>query len=246
MIPVYICEDDEQQLKLLKSLVVEIINDEGLDGIKLAYATKYPTEILEKMDTDKISLYLLDIDFGENEMSGLDLASKIRSRNINAWIVMITAYNFALNTYKMKIGVKDYILKGNPESMAIRIKEYLKDLHNSVRLVAISSDNDLRIGDFFKMKAEEIYYISVAPSEKRKIEIYIKNGFSTISGTLKDLIYPNNATFFQCGRSYVININYVRKIDQVNKCVVMDNGANIPISKKHIRALETKLLSQFY
>jgi two-component system response regulator AgrA len=246
MIPVYICEDDAQQLKLLKSLVVEIINDEGLDGIKLAYATKYPTEILEKMDTDEISLYLLDIDFGENEMSGLDLASKIRSRNINSWIVMITAYNFALKTYRMKIGVKDYVLKGDTELMAIRIKECLKDLHNSVRLVAIDNDNYLRIGNSFKMKAEEIYYISVVPSEKRKLEIYRKNGFSTISGILKDLIYPHNAIFFQCGRSYVINLNHVRKIDKVNKCVVMDNGANIPITKKLIRALETKLLSQFY
>jgi two-component system response regulator AgrA len=243
MIPVYICEDDAQQLKVLKNLVLETIKKENLDNVELAYATKYPTEILEKMNTDTVCLYLLDVDLGTDEMSGLDLAAKIRSANANAWIIMITAYNFALESYKMKLGVKDYIMKSGSMLTSIRVKECLKELHESTHSKVEEEDSRLRMGDTYSMKADEIYYICALPNEKRKVAIYTKTGYCTAQITLKELINQNNPSFFLCGRSNLININYINSIDRVNKNVVMKNGTEIPIPPRHIKTLERKLLS---
>lgn len=243
MIPVYICEDDAQQLKNLTNIVLETITKENLHSIKLACATKYPTEILEKMNTETVCLYLLDVDFGVGEMSGLDLASKIRRANANAWIIMITAYNFTLETYKMKLGVKDYILKGGSLSMPIRVKECLKELHESTHSQIEEEDGSLQFGDTFSMKADEIYYIRAVADEKRKVAIYTKTGFCTANISLKELVSQNNPSFFLCGRSHLININHISKIDRFNKYVVMKSGNEISIPPKHIKTLERKLLS---
>jgi two-component system response regulator AgrA len=246
MIPVYICEDDTQQLKILKNLVIDIVNDENLDKIKLVCATKYPTEILEKMNDNENALYLLDIELGENEMSGLDLALKIRGRNASAWIIMITAYNFALNTYKMQIGVKDYILKGEPEVMSLRLKKYLRELQNFTCLAALNSEIYLQVDGTLKIKVDDIYYIATAADSKRKVDIRSKTGSSAIATTLKDLINQNDTVFFQCGRSYLINVRYVKKINKITNCVIMANDDKIPIPPRQIKMLERRLLTHLH
>jgi two-component system response regulator AgrA len=246
MIPVYICEDDAQQLKVLKNLVVNIVNDENFDNIKLVCTTKYPTEILEKMNDNEIALYLLDIELGDAEMSGLDLASKIRRRNAAAWIIMITAYNFALNTYKMQIGVKDYIIKGEPEAMSLRLKKYLRELQDSTHLAALNNEIYLQVDGTFKIKVDDIYYIAALADIKRKVDVRSKTGSSVISTTLKELISQNDTVFFQCGRSYLINIKNVKKIDRFNNCVIMANDDKIPIPPRQIKTLERRLLTHLH
>lgn len=246
MIPVYICEDDAQQLKVLKNLVVKIVDDENLDKIKLICATKHPTEILEKMNDNETALYLLDIELGENEMSGLDLASKIRDRNASAWIIMITAYNFALNTYKMQIGVKDYIIKGEPEIMSLRVKKYLRELQEFTHMPSLNSEIYLKVKGTFKIKVDDIYYIAALADMKRKVDVRSKTGNSVISTTLKDLISQNDMAFFPCGRSYLINVKNVKKINRINNCVIMANNDNIPIPPRQIKVLERRLLSHLH
>lgn len=238
MIPIYICEDEPQQLKILKKIVSESIHSNGYSGIKVKSATNDPLIILEKVNVDEISLYFLDIDLGTNKMSGLDLAKEIRKHNINAYIVMITAYNFALETYQFKIGVKDYIIKSNPDTMSIKIKECLKDFYNSVQTIEADKCSYLKISNSYKISIDEIYYISVKPDEKRKVLIYRKNGYSTLPISLKELISQNNVSLFLCDRSHMININYIKKIDRNNKCIFLDNGIKISVSRRRIRILE--------
>lgn len=241
MIPVYICEDEPYQLKILMKIVSEAIKAEGFTEMKIACAAKDPLEIIERINSNTLSLYFLDVDLGDNKMSGLELAVKIREQNVNAHIVMITAYDFALDTYRLRIGVKDYIIKGNPETMAIRIAECLKDLYNAAKTLEADNCSYLKVNDSYKINVDEIYCISTKPGEKRKVVILKKVEVSTMPISLKEIMYQNNAALFQCDRSHMININYVNIIDSDNKCAILENGLKVPVSRRRIKLLERKI-----
>lgn len=241
MIPVYICEDEPKQLNILKKMVSEVIHIDILDEMEIVCATNDPLEIIKKIKNNTMSLYFLDIDLGENKMSGLDLAVEIRKHNTNAYIVMVTAYDFAIDTYRLKIGVKDYILKGDPNTMLIRIKECLKDLYNAVQTLEAETRSYLMVSDSYKINVNEIYYISVMPDTKRKVIIHRKSGTSNVTASLKELTSQNNKDLFHCHRSYVINLNYVKEIDYDNYNVIMKNGEKVPVGWRNIGILRHKI-----
>lgn len=242
MIPVYICEDEPQHLKLLKKIISEIIVSEGLHEIKIACATKDPLEILDKVSSGESSLYFLDIELGENKMNGLDLAARIRKCNNNASIIMITSHNFAIETYRMKLGVTDYIMKVDPEIVAARIKECLIDAHMSMQEPKTDEVIYLSVSGSYEIDVSDIYYINVIPGVKRRVVIHRKSGQTIITMALKDIIQQRIPVLMRCDRSHIININYVNAIDRENNKIIMVTGEKIPVSWRCIKDIDRKLI----
>lgn len=245
MLPIYICDDNINELKQFKKIITEIINAEKFTEMYIASATHDPMEILDKLDNNIIpALYFLDIDMGPGAVNGIELASKIRKHNEKAVIVMITAYNFALETYQMKIGVKDYILKGDIKEMSQRIKACLID----ARLPMTESDDANHIflvihSNYAKVEVDvsEIYYIEVVTGTQRKLNIHKSNGIMSASATLKELSGQARGIIFQCHKSYMININHIVSIDTKKRKIVMDNGDMVPLSLINIKKIKKEL-----
>jgi two-component system response regulator AgrA len=242
MLPIYICDDNKSELKIFKKMVLEIIKAEGLKGMGVVCATPDPVEILDKLGRNiSPALYFLDIDLGPGVIDGIEVAAQIRELNQNAQIVMITGYDFALETYRRKIGIRDYILKGDIKDMAERVKTCLIDARGPVadpgdedRIFMTIYSNYLK----FTVDVNEIYYIEVVTGTQRKLNIHKKNGTMSASTTLKDLISQASNTFFQCHKSFIININYVKEINTKQREVIMINGVRIPASLINIKKLE--------
>lgn len=245
MFPIYICDDNVIELKRFKKIITEIITGEGFTEMFVASATPNPMEILAKLGENTIpALYFLDIDLGQGVIDGIELASRIRKNNAKAVIVMITGYNFALETYKMQIGVKDYILKGDIKEMSQRIKACLVD----ARLPLAEPDDSDRTfltihSNYTKIAVDvnEIYYIEVAVGTQRKLNIHKRNGFMSASATLKEITGQASDTILQCHKSYMINIKHVVSIDTKNRKVVMDNGIIVPVSIIYIKKIKREL-----
>lgn len=240
MIPVYICEDDAQQLRILKRIITQIIKKEKLEGMKLECATISPNEILDKVSADDASLYFLDIELGENTMSGLDLAVKIRALNPSARIIMVTAYNFALETYQLKIGVQDYVMKRTISEVEEKIKECLIDASNSIQEVLIDNQTYITIQKT-RIDINDIIYIEIAPDMPRKLTVQKVSSFSRLSGTLKEIECQENEIFLFCHRSCLININHVKEISIDASEVTMSNGMKIPVSWRYARKIKKRL-----
>lgn len=243
MIPVYICEDEPQQLKILKKIVTQTIKKEKIEGMKLVCATTSPAEILEKVNSDDAPLYFLDIELGENSMSGLELATKIRSRNSTARIVMVTAYNFALETYQMKIGVQDYVMKGSISAVEDKIKECL--------IEAISSPQNRTNDDraYIELQNEkiainDIISIEITANMPRKLTISKTNGVSRLSGTLKEVKCQADKVFLYCHKSCLVNINYVKEISTATNEVIMVDGVKKAVSWRYIKSLKISVQSK--
>lgn len=241
MIPVYICDDERQHLKLLKKIISEIIVSEKLHEIKIVCATKDPIEILDKANDNEASIYFLDIELGENKISGLELAARIRQRNSNASIIMITSHNFALETYKMKIGVTDYIMKVDPDVVAERIKECLLETQTSIQEPKAEETIYLNVSGSYEIDVNDIYYINVVPNVKRKVMIHRKTGQTIVTMTLKDILQQHIPILLRCDRSHIVNANHIDIVDRQSNEIVMVTSERIPVSWRCIRDIEKKL-----
>lgn len=239
--PIYICDDNIIQLKRYKKIITDIIKTEGFCEMFVALATSDPLELIEKLDiTTPRALYFLDIDLGPGVINGIELASRIRKLNAKAVIVMLTGYNFALETFQMKLGVKDYILKGDIKDMAQSIKACLSDircpddLNDEGRTFLTINSNYSKV----VMDVNEIYYIESVKGMQRKLNIHKKNGILNVSTTLKELASQETAVLFNCHKSYIININYIILYDKKRRQVTMANGITIPVSWSNVKKLE--------
>lgn len=241
MIPVYICDDETQHLKLLKKIVSEIITSEELREIKIVCATKDPMEILNKMSGSEQAIYFLDIELGEDKISGLELAARIRQRSSNASIIMITSHNFALETYKMKIGVTDYIMKVDPDVVAERIKECLVETKTSMQEPKTEETIYLNVSGSYEIDVNDIYYINVVPDVKRKVTIHKKSGQTIVTMTLKDVLQQRIPILLRCDRSHIVNANHIDMVDRQNNEIVMVTSERIPVSWRCVRDIERKL-----
>lgn len=243
MIPVYICDDERQHLKLLKKIISEIIVSEKLHEIKIVCATKDPMEILDKANDNEASIYFLDIELGENKISGLELASRIRQHNSNATIIMITSHNFALETYRMKIGVTDYIMKVDPDVVAERIKECLLEARTLMQDPKTEEAIYLNVSGSYEIDVNDIYYINVVPGVKRKVMIHRKTGQMIVAMTLKDITQQRIPILLRCDRSHIVNVNHINMVDRENNQIIMVTSERVPVSWRCIRDVERKLAS---
>lgn len=113
MIPIFICDDEAVWLKRLEKAVSDYQIRSDWE-IKVERCEQSPEALLQYLTKRKpqMGIYLLDIDL-KSSMNGLQLAEKIRSIDLFAFIVIVTTHDeMASETFRMRLGTLDYISKG--------------------------------------------------------------------------------------------------------------------------------------
>lgn len=235
MLDFIICDDMEA--KNIKTVVEPMIKELNLGKIVLA-ETK-PDRVLDYIKyNDNASVYLIDIEL-DTSISGIDIARLIRDRDASSYIVFITAHQeFAFLTYKYKLRVTDYLVKPlKPEDIrqcleSIReLEEKRKaiedDIHQKNNILSIKSGCRQ-----YRVNVEDIIYLEII---KNKIIIHTETGQISFFCTLKDirdkLSRMGNDSIMDCHKSYMININKVQGIDNMD--IIMSNGDRCPLSRNH-------------
>lgn len=244
MIPIYMCEDSEDELKVLQKQIVKIINETKLnDEFEIVCATPNPNEVLNKIkETMQTGIYFLDVDLGPGIMNGIQLGINIKAIDPAAYIVMITTHGEAAPlTFKYKIGAKDYILKEQQDEVKTRVMECILQAHTELsdfnksqyRILTCMQDYTM-----ISMFQNHIYYIEVIAKTQRKIRVYEQCNMREVSSTLQEIKKQLHNTFFQCHKSYIVNIEHVKNIDHERRHVVLDNGKEVPISIRNLKKIE--------
>ncbi|HBL8261868.1 TPA: response regulator, partial [Listeria monocytogenes] len=105
MLPVFICEDNRMQRERLTKYIEDYIMVEHFD-MKLELSTGDPFELVSRMPTHQgMGLYFLDIDLGQPDMNGFELAQEIRKFDPRGFIIFITTHaelSYMTFTYKVE------------------------------------------------------------------------------------------------------------------------------------------------
>lgn len=226
---ILIVEDDLIICEGLSEIIKTIDKDLGI------VATGYAKKALSFAVGSYYDAFLLDIHL--NDYSGIELAKQIR--NIEKYkltpIVFITSIPTKELLAFKQIHCYDYIVK--PFSR----QEVIGTLKTIVNYGIKSEENQpvLKLKQktcSYMIKQNEIIYIE---SINKKIHINTVNEQIILSTySLKEIANELINDFVQCHRGYIVNTNYVQKVDKINDLInLKDADISIPIGRKYKESL---------
>jgi len=247
MIPIYICDDSEEELYHLESVISKIIISEKLiDEVEIICTTHEPLKVIDVLKGDmRAGIFFLDVDLGRDSINGVVLGANVRAHSPGAFIVIVTAHpESAVITYKYKIGAGDFILKDDINQMELRIRECI--LQGRELILSNKKEPQIALfkkdGSIYTMYINQMYYIEVTPKEKRKLRIHERYGMTEVISTISEISSKLDDTFFQCHKSYIINFRYIENIDIRKRIVNMEKGHKIPVSFRCLTKLQKAYL----
>jgi len=208
MLNFVICDDSKNAVNRIEKMLDSIFINNSLDG-QIVFSSTKPSDLLNYVNTNPIDVAILDIDLKDN-ISGLDIAEKIRLKNKNVYLIFITGHlEFGLMAYKYK--TFDYISKPltieRLEETILRLfDDTYEDKNRYIKLdndKTIIPENNIR---FIQKDGRKLIF----HTDTRDYVTY--NSFNKIQHTLP-------TQFIRCHKSYIVNINKITDINMSNNTI---------------------------
>ena len=200
MLKICVLEDEAAQMERMKAYLQKF-QSEHADFEYVLDAYKNAFDLLEhyKRDVD-----LLFLDIRVPDMSGMEVAHRIREADQNVMIIFVTNLTqYAIEGYS--VNAFDYILK------PLAYNSFSSKLERALRMLSYRSSDitlDLRTRDGGRrVSADSITYIEISNHD-----IIVHVGAEQIRqwGTLSKLeAQLREAHFVRCSSSYLVNLKYV-------------------------------------
>lgn len=197
----------------------------------LAWArrNRHPVELLSYPDAKAFlfaygkekdfDILLLDVEMPG--MSGIALAKEIRKENRAVQIIFITGY-YEYFSDGFDVSALHYLIKPvDSAKLGSVLDRAVDNLTYRERAVFVSSDE----GEF-KIPQADIRYIE---AENVYIIVHTAGGDYRMRIALAKFASQLDESFFKVHRSFVVNLNHVKKITR--KEITVANGDTIPISR---------------
>lgn len=240
MLDIYICEDNERQLKLFEKYIQDTIMIEELD-MQIVVATDDPCIVIEQAKcSNNLGLYFLDIDL-KTSMNGLQLAQEIRKLEPRCFIIFITSHSeMSFLTFQYKVEALDFIIKDNAKKIREKIHECITNvnekyssLNNNTNKVFTISLGDRKI----HIEFDNIIFFETS-SNIHKVILHGKNRTIEFTAQLKEVQSQLDSRFYRCHRSYIVNKDNIKEID-FNSCTIhMINGETCLLSVRMKKGLK--------
>ena len=216
MLSFVLCDDNSSILDRLDKILDSIFIKHNIDA-EVSYTATRPEDVLSYMKDNTVNVLFLDIDLKSN-MSGIDLASRIRKVNKQVYVIFTSAHlEYILIAYKCK--TFDFIPKPiSLERVEETILRLMDDINNGGKkntFIRIDNKNTIINQDsinFIKKDGMKLVFYT----DTRVYEAY--SSFNKIATSL-----PKN--FVRCHKSYIANINKIADI-QSNDNTIIFNGPN--------------------
>lgn len=247
MIKCIIVDDEKPAQESLKGLITQYFNDLTIVGI--ASSVKEARVLIEQKIPD---LVFLDIDMPEE--NGLEL---LKNKGVIEYnVIFTTAYEqYAINA--IKYSALDYLLK--PISLtelkgavtkAFKAKSTIVNQERFNLLLSNISNNSqqfskiaLPLNDGYEMiKVSDIVYCK---ADGNYSHVYLINQkqllVSKTLGWFEELL-PSES-FFRIHKSYMINLNLIKKYNKLDGNVIMETGEKIDVADRVKKDFLTKILN---
>lgn len=211
-----ICDDNIQELAFISN-IVEAFKAEHCPSLTYEVFNS-PFSLLDKVIEKQFDLLLLDVVMPQ--MSGIKLATKVRSYDNQVPIIFLTTSpEFAVDSYRVQ--AKDYLLKPIDKNLLYQV--LLEQTNNPIDFIFIKT-----LDCVMRVPVSDIVYIEVIA---RKLSIHLIDGTIIYpTGNLSDFEeqlqpYPN---FYKPYRSYLLNLHHVCKLDKDGFYTISKDTIPIP------------------
>lgn len=232
-----ICDDSMKDLILLEGLLEQYHQLNPTADFQVEKFSN-SSELQEKIQQQELAdIYILDILM--NQANGIDLGNEIRKNSNESAIIYITSSDdFALDAFQ--IHAVRYLLKPVQEKLFFEALDYACSYAELKKgsMYPIKTKNGLQSVPCSRIEYVEnaSRMLNVHLTDGRVItSIFIRKSFEDELGELL-----HNKCFLQVHKSFLINLNHVKKLD--GNSMIMSSGDNIPISKKNTANVKRQYL----
>lgn len=242
MIPIYICDDEENMLQALRYEMEQAIMAEDYD-MELVGTFDDPRELLKAVENDgRRGIYFLDVDLKNEDYNGFILATAIREIDPRGFLIFVTTHGeLALETFRYRLEAMDYIEKDDPAGLMIRLRVCLNQV--TARLMAerreVQQVYSIQVmGGIRHVPVQEILYIETS-AKQHNLVLHSDSAIIEYRGKLSEVEKSLGEGFWRIHRSYLVNRVRVRHISLKEDNVELDNGETCPLSRKAKRDYKT-------
>ena len=238
--------DDEPNARIaLRGLL-----EENFTEVELVAECKDIPDAVKAIHKLKPDVVFLDIEMpGYN---GFELLEFFDEKHINFKIIFVTAYSeHSLRAFETS--AVDYILKPvRLEHIARALKKLsIADQVTTNRQYQVLKENFSNQSEkkivlqtaetIFVVKMEDILYLQAEGSYTRFHTT--SHGVLTITKKLIDFEYlENNGPFFRTHRSFIVNLNHIKKVDKKEFLLIMNNDAEVYLAQDKKNLLLDKIV----
>ncbi len=221
MLSFVLCDDNLSFLNSLEKSLNKIILKNDFNA-KISFKSTSISEVFDYVENNKVDVLFLDIQL-KSDVTGLDIAEKIRSTNKNIYFIFTTGHlEYAFLAFQVK--AFDYLPK--PITLE-RLENTLIRLFDDIHF---STYNFISLNHKTYINQNDIYYIKrdgmklVFKTNTNTYETY--SSFNKFSKKL-----PKN--FVRCHKSYIANINNISHIETNTNTLFFDDNSKCYIGPKY-------------
>lgn len=218
MVNVIICDDNDKDRKN----ILEVVNN-FMDKNKIEYEAHvykdYDKKFHEMLESKiPFKIYLLDIETPSG--SGIDIARKIRTKDVDSVIIFLTVHE-ELGNIILKNDLMFLSFINKFDNYKLRLTNSLKKSLNLLKHKRIIKFTDRNVT--YTINIDDILYLTKESYERKTI---IKTDYAEfkVNNTLSELINMLDDRFVQTHRSCYINDDRKVSIDKTKRMIYFDNG----------------------
>ena len=224
MLNFIICDDEPNMINKLSVLFDKAFLKHDFDA-KIVLKTSNYEELLSFMSSNLVNVVVLDIEFKNSKINGLQIAEEIRKINKDCYIIFVTShFEYLMKAYDYKTFA--YLFKNSltVDTLSETLNRLFDDIHGScTKFIKIDSKGtfiDLNDVQFIEKNGMKLIYHTF----HEIIETY--NSFSKIESNL-----PEN--FVRCHKSFIANVNNIVHISLTSSSIIFKNDEVCYIGPKY-------------
>ena len=224
VLSIAILDDNIKVLEQYEELIPRWFARNGIRG-RIVTATSHYNEFLEAVREHSVNVCIIDINL-RSEITGLYVAKKIRHENLNTEIIFCTGMleymhkAFDVNAYH-------YIIKpvgANLEKCLVKLDKEIEARQNRKHILELKTKSNI-----YYVAHDSISHIIRQGS---KSIIYSSGNVYEVYESLDSLVVRLDADkFIRCCRSQIINRDYIKQIDRINRKIILTNGYEEKLSR---------------
>lgn len=233
MLRIAVCDDEISMAEGNKAILETTLKELGVAAEITTYTDS--TNLLYDISEDNFHYDLLLSDIEMPEISGMELAEKIKPFLPEIRIIFITSHiEYAIDAFELSIF--RYVPKADIEK---RLSAAIKDAVSLINLEADKSYTIQAKGRFEKIPLKDILFIE---RDGKNAAINTSDGVSKVRKSLQ-AVFDEIASeeFIFIDRGYIVNLIHIMQIK--NSTAVLKDGTVLPISRSHLQTVKEQINS---
>jgi DNA-binding LytR/AlgR family response regulator len=227
-----ICDDERAEIDYLKMLISRWAEERGF-AVQISRFESAESFWFAYEEDKSFDIILLDIQM--KAMDGVELAKQIRKDNESLQIIFITGFpDFIAEVYD--VSALHYLIKPvDGQKLVPVLDRAQKNLNRTEKSLLIAVD-----GGMCRIPFSEIRYVE---AQGHYVLIHAAACTYKTKTNLSDVQATLDERFFRCQRSFIVNLQCIRKITRT--AVVLDDLIEVPLSRDLYNAANQAVIRFF-